>query len=237
MRRQLRAALIIPALNEEAVIGLTLRKIPLDLYEIVIVADNGSTDRTGEIAAAVGACVVREEERGYGAACLKAIESLPPGIEAVVFMQSDLSEDPNEARLLLEPLQNGCADLVLGSRTMGLAAPGALLPNQRLGNWVATMAIRVLYGHRYTDLGPYRAIRKDALDRLRMRDRNYGWTIEMQIRAIDEHLRIKEIPVSYAVRAAGENKISGNVRACIAAAYRIIVTIWRLRFRKRTASR
>jgi glycosyltransferase involved in cell wall biosynthesis len=237
MRPRLRTALIIPALNEAEVIGLTLSKIPSDIYDLVIVADNGSTDRTGEIARHAGATVVREEERGYGAACLKAIQSLPVNIEAVVFMQSDLSEDPNEARLLLEPLQNGCADMVLGSRTLGLAAQGALLPQQKFGNWVATTAIRLLYRYQYTDLGPYRAIRKDALDRLRMRDRNYGWTIEMQIRAIEEKLRVREIPVSYGVRVAGENKISGSFRAGIVATYRIIITVLRLRFGKRSASR
>lgn len=232
-----RTALIIPALNEEAVIGLALDALPAGFYAIVIVADNGSSDRTGEIAASRGAVVVREEQRGYGAACLKAIGQLPGDIDAVVFMQADLSEDANEANALLAPIRNGCADLVLGSRTLGNADPGALLRHQVFGNWLATTLVRLFYGFRYTDLGPYRAIRRSSLDRLQMRERNYGWTIEMQIRAIEEGLRIVEAPVSYRVRAAGENKVSGNLRASLHAGWRIIATVFRLRFGKRSASR
>lgn len=237
MQPAFRTALIIPALNEEPVIGLTLDALPAGFYAVVIVADNGSSDRTGEIAASRGAVVVREEQRGYGAACLKAIERLPDDIDVVVFMQADLSEDPNEVNALVAPIQNGCADLVLGSRTLANSEPGALLPHQVFGNWVATLLIRMLYGFRYTDLGPYRAIRRSALERLHMRDRNYGWTMEMQVRAIQEGLRIVEVPVSYRVRAAGENKVSGNLRASLYAGWRIIVTLFRLRFAKHIASR
>lgn len=228
MTSELKAALIIPALNEEAVIGLTLDRIPAGVFDVVIVADNGSTDATSDIARAHGALVVREEERGYGAACLKAIASLPEHIEVVVFMQADLSEAPDEARLLLAPIKNGCADLVIGSRITGHARPGSILPHQRFGNALATFLIRLLYRHRYTDLGPYRAIRRGALERLRMKDRNYGWTIEMQIRALEEGLRVQEIPVSYFSRAAGENKVSGNLRASAKAGARIISTVFRL---------
>ena len=229
-------ALIIPALNEEAVIGLTLSAIPPGMFSVIIVADNGSTDSTGEISARAGAVVVREPERGYGAACLKAIEHLPEEIDAVVFMQADLSEDPTEANLLIDPIRNGCADMVLGSRTLGKAEPGALLPHQEFGNRLATMLIRMLYGFRYTDLGPFRAIRRSSLERLQMRDRNYGWTMEMQVRALQEGLRILEVPVSYRVRAAGENKVSGNLRASLRASWRITATVFRLRFAQRTAS-
>jgi hypothetical protein len=175
--------------------------------------------------------VVREPERGYGAACLRAIEQLPTDIEAVVFMQADLSEDAEQARLLLEPIASGQADLVLGTRTQGTAAPGALLPHQEFGNWVATSIIRLLYGHRYTDLGPFRAIRLDALRRLGMRDRNYGWTIEMQVRALEEGLAILEIPVSYGLRVAGVNKVSGNLKASLVAGWRIVKTVILLRLR------
>jgi glycosyltransferase involved in cell wall biosynthesis len=237
MKPAFRTALIIPALNEEAVIGLTLDAVPTGFYAAVIVADNGSSDRTGEIAMNRGVVVVREPERGYGAACLKAIEQLHADIDAVVFMQADLSEDPNEASALVAPIQNGSADLVLGSRTLGRVEPGALLAHQVFGNWLAINLIRLFYNFRYTDLGPYRAIRRSALERLHMRDRNYGWTIEMQIRAIEEGLRIIEVPVSYRVRAAGENKVSGNLRASLRAGWRIIATVFRLRFGQRGASR
>jgi glycosyltransferase involved in cell wall biosynthesis len=231
-----RTALIIPALNEEDVIGLTLSRIPSDVFTVVIVADNGSSDRTGEIAAMYGAVVVREEERGYGATCLNAIAHLPGDIDAVVFMQADLSEDPNEAHRLIKPIRDGCADMVLGSRTLGQVERGALLPHQIFGNWLATTLIRLLYGFFYTDLGPFRAIRRTSLEGLEMRDRNYGWTIEMQVRAIEENLRILEVPVSYKVRAAGENKVSGNLRGSIHAGWRIIATVFRLRLGRRSAS-
>ena len=231
------AALIIPALNEEAVIGATLQAIPPGLFHTVIVADNGSTDRTAEIAHAHGAMVVREPERGYGAACLRALAELPSPVDTVVFMQADLSEDPAEARSLLAPISDGRADMVLGSRTMGTAEKGALLPHQVFGNWLSTSLIRLFYGHRYTDLGPFRAIRRDALEKLQMRERNYGWTIEMQVRALEHGLRVLEVPVTYRVRAAGENKVSGNLRASIAAGTKIISTVFRLRSASRSRNR
>jgi glycosyltransferase involved in cell wall biosynthesis len=230
--QRMRNALIIPALNEEPVIGQMLQAVPRSLYSTVIVVDNGSTDRTSELASAHGAIVLREPERGYGAACLRALAALPQDIEAVVFMQADLSEDPEEARLLLDPIAAGGADLVIGSRTMGTADPGALLPHQEFGNWVATSLIRLFYGHHYTDLGPFRAIRRDVLERLSMRDRNYGWTIEMQIRALEEGLRVMEIPIRYRNRVAGVNKVSGNLTASFKAGYKIISTILRLYFRR-----
>jgi len=230
------AALIIPALNEAPVLGTTLQHIPARMYRIVIVADNGSTDGTLEIARRHGASVTVEPERGYGATCLRALSSLPPEVDTIVFMQSDMSEDPAEASLLLSPIQEGRADLVLGSRTLGHVDQGALYPHQVFGNWLATRLIRVLYGYRYTDLGPYRAIRRDALERLDMRHRNYGWTIEMQVRAIEEGLRIEEVPIRYRVRAAGVNKVSGNLRASIEAGVKIIWTVLRLWMRRQSPS-
>jgi len=229
----MKVALIIPALNEAAVLGRTLRSIPAGVFDLVIVADNGSTDSTSEIARGYGTVAVWEPERGYGAACLAALASLPPEIGAVVFLQADSSEDPAEAELLLAPIRAGEADLVLGSRTMGQADRGALLPHQEFGNLVATALTRLLYGHAYSDLGPFRAITVEALRRLRMRDRNYGWTIEMQVRALEEGLRIREVPVRYRVRAAGENKVSGNLKASLRAGWIIVWTILRLRFRRR----
>jgi glycosyltransferase involved in cell wall biosynthesis len=225
---RLKAALIIPALDEEEVIGSTLRSIPPDLFHLVVVADNGSTDRTGEIARAEGAMVVSEPERGYGAACLKAIAALPPEIGAVAFMQADGSEDPHEAALLLDPIDAGRADMVIGSRVLGEAEPGALEPHQRFGNWLATALVRLVYRHRYTDLGPFRAIRRDCLDRLQMRDRNYGWTIEMQIRALQHHLRVIEVPVSYGNRRAGQGKVSASLKASVQAGIKIIGMVFTL---------
>jgi glycosyltransferase involved in cell wall biosynthesis len=191
------------------------------------VADNGSRDRTAEIARAHGASVVCEPERGYGAACLRAISALHPNVEAVVFMDADASDDPAEAVMLLQPIYEGRADLVIGSRTLGQAEKGALEPHQVLGNRLATGIIRAFYGHRYTDLGPFRAIRAEALEKLDMRDRSYGWTIEMQIKALRHKLRVVEVPVSYR-RRVGVSKISGNWRASIAAGVKIIWTAFRL---------
>lgn len=222
------AALVIPALNEEAVIGQTLARIPAGLFALVIVADNGSTDRTSEVARKAGALVVRTEERGYGAACLLAMAAIPDDIEAVVFMQADGSEDPAEAVHLLSPVYDGRADLVLGSRVTGIVENGALLPHQRCGNWLATKLIWWIYGFRYTDMGPFRAIRWTALRRMGMRDRNYGWTVEMQVRAVQQGLRVMEVPVSYAVRRAGENKVSGNLKASILAGVKILWLVGRL---------
>jgi glycosyltransferase involved in cell wall biosynthesis len=224
MQRQ-GAVLVIPALDEEAVIGDTLRRIPPGLFGRVIVADNGSTDGTARVARQNGAEVVAEPERGYGAACLKAISALPDDCDVVVFMQADGSEDPAEAANLMAPILDGRADLVLGSRVLGNAEPGALLPHQRWGNWLATALIRLLHGHRYTDLGPFRVIRMDAFRRLDMHDRNYGWTVEMQVKALKAGLRIMEVPVSYRVRRAGENKVSGNLKASLAAGWKIIWTV------------
>jgi glycosyltransferase involved in cell wall biosynthesis len=229
----MQTALIIPALNEEPVIGQMLDAIPGLLYKVILVADNGSTDRTAEIAAAHGATVVHEMERGYGAACLRAMEALPPDVQAVVFMQADLSEYPEEAGLLLEPIESGRADMVIGTRTKGTAAAGSLLPHQEFGNWIATSLIRVLYGFRYSDLGPFRAIRREALERLQMQERNYGWTIEMQVRAIEERLQVIEVPVRYRARAAGVNKVSGNAKASFMAGYKIVLTVFRLWLRRR----
>ena len=225
---KLAAALIIPAYNEEAVIGQMLDGIPPGVYALIVVAVNGSTDRTAEVARAHGAAVVSQAARGYGGACLQAIGSLPPEIEVVVFMQADNSELASEAHGLLAPITSGQADLVIGSRTLGAAAPGALMAHQKFGNALATMLIRWFWGHRYSDLGPYRAISVKKLKQLGMSDRNYGWTVEMQVRAIQRGLRIVEVPVTSGLRQAGENKVSGNWRASIMAGIKILWVISRL---------
>ncbi|MGH9660240.1 MAG: glycosyltransferase family 2 protein [Bryobacteraceae bacterium] len=221
------AALIIPALDEEVVIARTLAAVPRELFRQIIVADNGSRDRTAQIALDAGATVVTEPVRGYGAACLRAIASLDEGIDAVVFMDADSSDDPRQAALLLEPISGGRADLVIGSRTLGRAEPGSLQPHQVFGNRLATFLMRILYGYRYTDLGPFRAIRAGALAQLGMRDRNYGWTIEMQIKAVQAGLRIVEVPVDYR-RRVGISKVSGNWSASLRAGVKILWTVFRL---------
>jgi glycosyltransferase involved in cell wall biosynthesis len=223
----IKLAVIIPALNEEQSLGGVLASLPAGLYSQVVVVDNGSTDRTAEIARAAGATVVREPRRGYGSACLRGITALDPAAEVVVFMDADASDVPAEAFALVEPIAAGRADLVIGSRTRGQAEAGSLAPHQRFGNWLATTLIRLLYGHRYTDLGPFRAIRASSLRTLAMRDPGYGWTIEMQIKALQKGLRVAEAPVSYR-RRIGSSKISGNFRASVAAGCKILWTIARL---------
>ncbi len=217
-------ALIIPALDEEDAIGALLGAIDRRLVRDVIVGDNGSRDRTAEIAARGGAEVVRVEERGYGAACAGALTRLAADVDLVVFMDADGSDDPAEIPRLLAPLLRGEADLVIGSRPLGTVERGALTPQQRFGNWLATRLIRLLYGHRYSDLGPFRAIRRELLDRIDMRDRRYGWTVEMQVRAVQLGARIAEVPVTYR-RRIGKSKISGTVTGVIKAGWWIVYTI------------
>jgi glycosyltransferase involved in cell wall biosynthesis len=228
-------AVLIPAWNEEPVIGEMLRRIPAGLFALVVVIDNGSNDRTAAVAAEHGAMVVLQPERGYGAACLQGIAALPAHIDAVAFLQADASEVAAEAEALLVPLREGRADMVIGSRVLGarkgMLRDGALSPHQRFGNLLAVTLMWLLYGHRYSDLGPFRIIRRDALDRLRMQDRNFGWTVEMQARALEEGLRVEELPVSYYPRVAGVGKVSASLKASLQAGYIIISTIFRLRWR------
>lgn len=213
---------IVPALNEERAIGPVLREIPRDRVRRIIVADNGSSDGTAAAALGCGAEVVYEPERGYGAACLRALSVLaeaPP--EVVVFLDGDHSDHPAELPRLLLPIEEGKADFVVGSRVLGDCAPGALTPQQRVGNWIACGLLRRFYGVRYTDLGPFRAIKWSALERLGMRDRNFGWTVEMQIAAAQLGITAAEVPVSYRPRI-GQSKVSGTVRGSVAAGHKIL---------------
>jgi glycosyltransferase involved in cell wall biosynthesis len=225
-----RIAVIIPALDEQAAIGSTLdglrgvSLVPHTLAQI-IVADNGSRDRTADVAAAHGAQVVSEPQRGYGAACLSAMAALLPEISIVAFMDADASDDPSELPSLIQPIAEGTADFVLGSRVLGERERGALSPQQQFGNKLATRLMRFLIGARFTDLGPFRAIRREALGKLHMQDKNYGWTIEMQIKAHRAALRILEIPVRYRKRRAGTSKVSGSLRGTIGAGWKILWTI------------
>lgn len=218
---------VIPALNEERAIGAVLDDIPEDRVRHIVVCDNASTDRTAEVAERHGAIVVREPERGYGAACLRALDRIaadPPDV--VVFLDGDRSDYAEELPDLVAPIEAGRADLVIGSRALGVAERGSLTLQQRAGNRLASFLLERLYGQETTDLGPFRAIRWTSLARLEMRDRNYGWTVEMQIKAAKHGLRVAEVPVRYRVRI-GESKVSGTIRGTLGASRKILWTIAR----------
>jgi glycosyltransferase involved in cell wall biosynthesis len=221
-------AVVIPALNEEASLPLVLADIPRQLVSSIILVDNGSHDRTAEVAQAGGATVVREVQRGYGAACLRGLAELtnrkegPPDI--VVFLDADYSDHPTEMPDVVAPILQGNADMVIGSRLLGNRERGAMPPQSVWGNRLACFLMRVLFGGRYTDLGPFRAIRWDSLKRLGMCDRNFGWTVEMQIKAARQKLRFAEVPVSYR-RRIGASKISGTVSGTIKAGSKILYLI------------
>ena len=228
-------AVVIPALDEEQAIGKVLRDIPEGASQVVVV-DNGSRDRTAEVARGLGAEVVAEPRRGYGQACLTGIAQLDrPDI--VVFLDGDYSDYPEEMSELVAPLLTGEADLVIGSRTLGQREKGALLPQARFGNWLSTLLIRLLFGVPFTDLGPFRALRFDALQRLAMQDRDFGWTVEMQVKAARLGLRAVEVPVRYR-RRIGTSKITGTLSGTLRAGHKILWTIFRYaRYREVDACR
>jgi glycosyltransferase involved in cell wall biosynthesis len=231
----MKASVIIPVFNERDSLPLVVADIPRGLVEEIVVVDNGSTDGTDRIAGGLPVRLILETRRGYGSACLAglaALEVSPP--EVVVFLDGDYSDHPEEMPSLLAAIAAG-ADLVIGSRTLGRAEPGALLPQARFGNLLACFLIRVLYGHRYTDMGPFRAIRWAACRRLKMRDANFGWTCEMQVKALREGLRVAEVPVSYR-RRVGVSKITGTVSGTLRAGYKILWTIARYGFAKRSGT-
>jgi glycosyltransferase involved in cell wall biosynthesis len=221
-------SVIIPALNEERALPAVLAELPPGVDQVVVV-DNGSTDRTAQVALRAGARVVKELQRGYGAACLRGLAAIDP-CDVVVFLDGDHSDHPEELPRLIEPLARGQADFVLGSRLLGKREAGAMPPQSVWGNRLACFLMSVLFGVRYTDLGPFRAIRRDALERLGMHDRNFGWTVEMQIKAARHRLRIKEVAVEYR-RRIGRSKISGTVLGSVRAGYKILYTIFRHGFR------
>ena len=233
-----RVVVLIPALDEEGALPLVLSAIPMDLVDLVVVVDNGSRDRTAAVAREGGARVVEETRRGYGQACLAGLELLlegGPGIEplrdadVVVFLDADRSDHPEELSLVAGPVLSDEADLVIGSRMIQAGSRAALLPQARFGNRLACFLIRVLFGARYTDLGPFRAIRADALRHLRMADRDFGWTVEMQLKAAVAGLRVCEVPVRYRPRI-GTSKITGTWAGTLGASRKILTWIigWRL---------
>lgn len=217
----MRVAAIIPALNEEAAIGDVVAAVPRSIVDKVIVVDNGSTDGTAQAAAAAGAVVVYEPRRGYGRACMAGVAAAG-GAEALLFLDGDGSCDPAEAPLLVAPLLAGQADLVLGSRELGGVAHGAMAPHQRLGNRLVAWLLRRLYGIAVTDIGPFRAVRSQALCSLAMREQTYGWPVEMVVKAARQGLRIIEVPTRSRPRAGGESKVSGTLRGTLLAGYHML---------------
>jgi len=225
MRRPV-TAVVIPAFDEEAAVGRVLDEIPREWADRVIVVDNASRDRTAEVAAAHGAEVVREARRGYGAACLCGIAETGEETEVIVILDADHSDYPQDLPDLLAPIARDEADFVIGSRTLGRAEKGALPWNQRWGNALACRLMHFLYRRRFTDMGPFRAIRRAHLLALDMRDLTFGWNVEMQAKALAAGLRIVEVPVRYR-RRTGRSKISGTVSGTLKAGTKIIATILR----------
>ena len=226
-----RIDVIIPAFNEEQSIAHVLADIPAGLVREIIVVDNKSSDRTGAVARAAGATVLREERPGYGHACLRGMAHCfgRPAAEQpdiIVFLDGDYSDYPEQLPALVAPLLSGEADLVIGSRALGQREAGAMLPQQIFGNWLATTLLRYRYGVRFTDLGPFRAVRAGALQALGMEDKTYGWTVEMQLKAAQQRLRTTEVPVRYR-RRIGTSKVSGTVRGTLGAGYKILWTIFK----------
>ena len=227
-----KTVVIIPALNEERSIGRVIGDIPQDLVTEIVVVNNGSTDSTARVASSSGATVIDEERRGYGQACLAGIDYIKNSSyipDIIVFLDADYSDYPQEIKELIFPITEGEYDLVIGSRTIGERQKGALLPQALVGNYIATRLIKLFYRVDFTDLGPFRAIRYDKLLSLDMRDKTFGWTVEMQVKAAKNGLRCTEIPVSYRKRI-GTSKITGTVAGSVMAGVKIIWMIFRQLF-------
>ena len=220
-------AVIIPALNEEGAIAAVVRDSLIQDINWVIVADNGSSDQTAEIARLAGAQVVDAPRLGYGYACAAGTaRAIALGATVLVYIDGDYSSVPDEMVRLLDPLRENKADLVLGSRVLGTIGEGAMPPHQRFGNDLSSWLISKLYGVEVTDLGPYRAIRTELIQELGMREMTFGWPTEMIVKAVRNGARIVEVPVSWRRRRAGQSKVSGNLRGSLLAAYYILgVTI------------
>ncbi|MGA1196580.1 MAG: glycosyltransferase family 2 protein [Candidatus Latescibacterota bacterium] len=218
-------SVIIPVFNEQDAIEKVIGEIPKELVTEILVVDNGSTDQTARLATQMGAKVIREDRRGYGWACLAGMAAVDnPNI--VVFLDGDYSDHPNEMTALVAPILENRADLVIGSRVLGNREPGALLPQARFGNWLATRLIRWFYGVAHTDLGPFRAIAYPALQQINMQDKTFGWTVEMQVKAAKLGLKATEIPVSYR-RRIGVSKITGTLKGTVKAGWKILYTIFK----------
>ena len=220
---------IIPAFNEENAVGSVIQEIPKELVTEIIVVNNASTDRTAEEAKRYGATVLHETKQGYGFACLKGMDyvsSLNENTDIIVFLDADYSDYPEEIGQLIAPIVDDSADLVIGSRALGKRQKGSMTPQQLFGNWLATSLLKLFYNANFTDLGPFRAIRYKSLQELGMVDTTYGWTVEMQLKAVKNNLRCVEVPVRYRVRV-GKSKVSGTVKGTLLAGYKILWTIFK----------
>lgn len=223
---------IIPAYNEENSISQVIADIPTEWVREIVVCNNASTDQTAEVAKAAGATVVLQPQKGYGSACLKGIEYInnKPTIEQpdiIVFLDADYSDHPDELPLLVAPIIQDDFDLVIGSRALGNIEEGSMTPPQIFGNWLATNLIRLFYNYKFTDLGPFRAITWKQLKALEMSDPDFGWTVEMQVKAAKRGMNCTEIPVTYR-RRIGVSKISGTIKGTILAGHKILWTIFKL---------
>ncbi len=221
---------VIPAYNEEESIGLVINDIPKSLVRNIIVCNNNSTDNTSNVAKDKGAVVVDAPISGYGSACLKGLEfiknqDIKPDI--VVFLDGDYSDHPEEMTKIVSPIVNDQIDMVIGSRALGNLEKGAMMPQQIFGNWLATTLIKLIYSYEFTDLGPFRAIRYDKLLLVDMQDKNFGWTVEMQVKAAKLGLKCIEVPVTYRKRI-GISKVSGTIKGTFMAGYKILWTIFKL---------
>lgn len=219
---------IIPAFNEQNAIGSVIQDIPKDLVRDIIVVDNNSSDETSINAKNAGATVLKESRQGYGFACLKGIEfandkDVKPDV--IVFLDADYSDFPEEISLLLNKIWNG-ADMVIGNRVKAKREKGSMMPQQIFGNWIACNLMKIMYGYRYRDLGPFRAIKFDKLMEIGMKDQTYGWTVEMQVKALKHKFNIEQVDLSYRKRI-GISKVSGTVKGSVMAGYKIITTIFK----------
>jgi glycosyltransferase involved in cell wall biosynthesis len=220
---------VIPAFNEEKSIGLVLQHILKNLITEIVVANNNSKDNTSAVASNNGATVVFAPLPGYGNACLKALEhiSVNGGCDIVVFIDADYSDYPEEMESLLQPIIENNIDMVIGSRALGVREKGSMTLQQLFGNKLSVFLIKILFQKKFTDLGPFRAITWSALEKLQMQDKNYGWTVEMQVKAIKQKLTYVEVPVSYRNRNGGVSKVSGSLKGSILAGFKIIKTIFK----------